>query len=66
MKLNEVLDEVKKFVNKNDDDLVDKFNNRYTVILLAVFMVLIAGKQYYGDPITWLDLIWYKFVFIFK
>lgn len=53
MILNEVLDEIKKFVNKHDDDLVDRFNNRYTVILLAVFMVLIAGKQYYGDPIVW-------------
>lgn len=51
--LNAVLQEVKNFVNKHDDDLVDRFNNRYTVILLSVFMVLIAGKQYYGDPIVW-------------
>jgi hypothetical protein len=51
--LNTVLQEIKTFVNKHDDDIVDRFNNRYTVILLAIFMILIAGKQYYGDPIIW-------------
>ena len=53
MLLTSILQEIKSYVNKHDDDVVDRFNNRYTVILLAVFMVLIASKQYYGSPIVW-------------
>ncbi len=51
--INSILAEIKSFVNKHDDDIVDRFNNRYTVIILSTFMVLIASKQYYGDPIVW-------------
>jgi len=48
-----VIQEVQRFVNKHDDDLVDRFNNRYTVIFLSIFMVLIASIQYIGNPIVW-------------
>ena len=51
--LTSVIQEVKKFVNKHDDDLVDRFNNRYTVIFVSVFMILIASIQYIGSPIVW-------------
>ena len=54
--LKSVLDEAKFFVNKHDDDLIDRYNHRYTVIALAIFILLIVTKQYFGDPIVWYEL----------
>ena len=51
--LNTVLQEIKTFVNKHDDDIVDRYNHRYTVMILAVFIFVIATKQYFGEPIVW-------------
>jgi hypothetical protein len=57
MLLTSILQEIKTYANKHDDDIVDRFNNRYTVILLVIFMTLIAGKQYYGNPIVWSEIL---------
>jgi hypothetical protein len=46
--LGSILHEVKSFVNKHDDDLVDRYNHRYTVMILAVFIFVIATKQYFN------------------
>lgn len=51
--LKSVIDEAKSYVNKHDDDIVDRYNHRYTVIILAIFLFLVVSKQYFGDPITW-------------
>jgi hypothetical protein len=48
-----IIKEVSTFVNKHDDDTVDRYNHRYTVMILAVFIFLIASKQYFGEPIVW-------------
>lgn len=53
MMLGSILHEVKTFVNKHDDDLIDRYNHRYTVMILAIFIFLIASKQYFGEPIIW-------------
>ena len=50
--LGSILGEINKFVNKHDDDSVDRYNHRYTVIILAVFVFLISSKQYFGEPIV--------------
>jgi hypothetical protein len=50
--LGSLLSEVNKFVNKHDDDAVDRYSHRYTVMILAVFVFLIASKQYFGEPIV--------------
>jgi innexin len=34
-----------------DDDAVDRLNHRYTFAMIMIFLVLIAGKQYVGQPI---------------
>ncbi|KAL7671429.1 hypothetical protein ACOME3_006327 [Neoechinorhynchus agilis] len=36
---------------RRDDDIFDKISRRWTVILLAVFLLAIASKHYFGDPI---------------
>ena len=53
MMLGSVIGEVRSIVNKHDDDIVDRYNHRYTVIALAIFIFVIASKQYFGEPITW-------------
>ncbi|CAF3509396.1 unnamed protein product [Adineta steineri] len=35
-----------------DDDLIDRFNNRYTVMGLVICIFIITGTQYVGDPIN--------------
>lgn len=50
--LGSVLGEARSIVNKHDDDIVDRYNHRYTVIALAIFIFVIASKQYFGEPIT--------------
>ena len=36
---------------RNDDDLVDRLNHRFTCIFLIIFTVLVSTTQYVGDPI---------------
>jgi hypothetical protein len=36
---------------RNDDDLCDRLNHRYTVIFLFIFTVLVSTTQYVGNPI---------------
>ncbi len=38
--------------SKKDDDFVDRLSNKYTVLLLIVFTVVIGSNQYVGDPIS--------------
>lgn len=51
--LGSIISEFKTFVNKHDDDIVDRYNHRYTVMFISVIMLLTAGKQYFSDPIVW-------------
>lgn len=51
--LSTLLHELRLFTNRQDDDLVDRFNHRYTVNLLAVSLFIISSKQYFGEPIIW-------------
>lgn len=52
MQLGSVLREIQTIANKHDDDIVDRYNHRYTVMFLALFILVIATKQYYGEPIV--------------
>lgn len=36
---------------RNDDDLLDRLNHRYTVIFLVIFTVIVSTTQYVGNPI---------------
>lgn len=36
---------------RNDDDLLDRVNHRYTVIFMVIFTVLVSTTQYVGTPI---------------
>ncbi|KAI0986437.1 hypothetical protein GJ496_002453 [Pomphorhynchus laevis] len=36
---------------RRDDDVFDKISRRWTVILMAVFLLAITSKHYFGDPI---------------
>ncbi len=36
---------------RNDDDIADRMNHRFTVSMLIVFSVILTLKQYAGDPI---------------
>lgn len=36
---------------RNDDDLIDKLNHRYTVVFLVIFTVVVSTTQYVGNPI---------------
>jgi hypothetical protein len=35
-----------------DDDFVDRLNNRYTVLVLIMCIFIITGKSYVGDAIN--------------
>jgi len=37
---------------RNDDDLIDRLNHRYTVLFLVIFTVVVSTTQYVGDPIS--------------
>ncbi len=50
--INSILGEIRAVVNRHDDDAVDRYNHRYTVMGLAIFIFLIASKQYFGEPIV--------------
>lgn len=50
--LDSILSEFKTFVNKRDDDLVDRYNHRYTVTFISIFIFIIGSKQYFGEAIN--------------
>ena len=52
MQLGSVLREIQSISVNHDDDLIDRYNHRFTVIFLAFFILVIATKQYYGEPIV--------------
>ena len=35
-------------LHKTDDDLIDRLNHRFTVILLVTFTAFVSGKQFVG------------------
>lgn len=41
----------KKLTGSTDDDWADRMNHLWTVLLLAVFAILVSTGQYVGDPI---------------
>jgi len=54
MVLEGIFDAVSRIVKsnaRNDDDLSDRLNHRYTVILLVIFTVVVSATQYVGSPI---------------
>ena len=65
--ISSLLGEFGRFTNKYDDDLIDRCSHRYTVMILAAFITVIASKQYYGEPIVsiislfFLNIITYQF-----
>lgn len=36
---------------RNDDDIIDRLNHRYTVVFLVIFSAVVTATQYVGDPI---------------
>jgi hypothetical protein len=43
----------RKLNHFEDDDVVDRLNNRYTVMVLMICIFIITGKAYLvGDPIN--------------
>ena len=62
-KFKSLIKEINTFTNTNDDDLIDRYNHRYTVAILSFFIFIISTKQYLGDPIVWyLNLIYNAFI----
>ncbi|CAF3547391.1 unnamed protein product [Adineta steineri] len=39
-------------LHKTDDDLIDRLNHRFTVILLVIFSAFVSTKQFIGEPIS--------------
>jgi innexin len=52
MILNDIIGQISSFLSHDNDDLVDKFHYRHTVVGLAIYLVLLTSKQYYGEPIV--------------
>ena len=42
---------VAKVKIRNDDDLCDRLNHRYTTLLLMIFTIVVSTTQYVGNPI---------------
>ncbi|CAF1175814.1 unnamed protein product [Rotaria sp. Silwood1] len=38
--------------HKADDDIIDRFNHRFTVVLLVTFTTFVSAKQFIGEPIS--------------
>ncbi|ESN98968.1 hypothetical protein HELRODRAFT_95018 [Helobdella robusta] len=52
--MNQVITTVAKIAQtgvRNDDDIVDRLNHRYTSLLLVIFTIVISTTQYVGTPI---------------
>uniref|UniRef100_A0A915E8E4 Innexin n=1 Tax=Ditylenchus dipsaci TaxID=166011 RepID=A0A915E8E4_9BILA len=50
--MEKALEKVGSMVRKRcDDDSVDRFNYFYTPVMLGIFAVCLAAKQYVGDPL---------------
>lgn len=41
-----------KFNHFENDDLIDRLNNRYTVMILILAILVVTGKLYVGNPIN--------------
>ena len=52
MFISSIVSELRGIVNRHDDDSVDRYNHRYTVMILAIFIFIISSKQYFGEPIV--------------
>jgi len=52
MFISTIVSELRGIVNRHDDDSVDRYNHRYTVMILAIFIFIISSKQYFGEPIV--------------
>ncbi|XP_067930649.1 innexin unc-9-like [Watersipora subatra] len=48
----EAVSKVSKFALRWDDDVYDRLSHRYTVMVCALFTVIVSTKQYVGDPIS--------------
>jgi hypothetical protein len=64
--ISSLLGEFGRFTNKYDDDLIDRCSHRYTVMILAAFITVIASKQYYGEPIVSIISFFYYLPINFK
>ena len=42
----------RKIIHYEDDDFIDRLNNRYTVMVLVMCILIITGKLYVGNPIN--------------
>jgi hypothetical protein len=42
----------RKLNHFEDDDFIDRLNNRYTVLALVMCILIITGKNYVGDQIN--------------
>jgi hypothetical protein len=42
----------RKLNHFEDDDFIDRLNNRYTVMVLVMCIFIITGKTYVGEPIN--------------
>jgi hypothetical protein len=49
--VHDLFKQVSLFLKHDNDDLTDRYHYRYTIVGLAIFLLLITSKQYYGDPI---------------
>lgn len=50
--LDTVFSEFRALVNKREDDLIDRWNHRYTVTFISIFIFIIGSKQYFGEAIN--------------
>ncbi len=46
-----ILQGLPQSTGRNDDDIADRMNHRFTVSMLIVFAIILTLKQYAGDPI---------------
>lgn len=42
----------RKINHLENDDLIDRLNSRYTVMMLVLFIFVVSGKLYVGNPIN--------------
>jgi hypothetical protein len=51
VKLSEYLSTTNQRSYRDDDFWIDRLCHRYSVIVLAIFAILVTSKVYMGDPI---------------